>query len=285
MDDEEEFAGIKIKPKKTERDNKNRKKKKKKLKRSSNESPGVIRKGLEKIKYILIIIALIVGAILVIYSPMFNIKSIEVEGNERLSNDKIIEISGLKNDVNMFKYTKVQIVNSLTKNAYIESVEVTRKLPGTIGIKVTERHPTFMLQFADSFVYINNQGYILEISNEKIDTPIIVGFKTDLNNIKPGHRVDIEDLKQLNMVIKIIGICEDNDITGVVTKVDVSNPKNYTLILEGQGKTVYLGDGNELTSRILYLKAILESSEGKEGTIFLDVDLNTQKAYFRPTSN
>lgn len=283
MDEKEEFAGIKVKPKKTGNEKKRRKKKK--SKKSSNESPGFIHRVIGKIKYILIVLALIIGAIIVIYSPMFNIKSIEVEGNERLSKDKIIEISGLKNDVNMFKYTKIQIVNSLTKNAYIESVEVTRKLPGTIGIKVTERHPTYMLQFADSFVYINNQGYILEISNERIDTPIIVGFKTDLNNIKPGNRVDIEDLKQLNMVIKIIGICEDNDITGVVTKVDVSNPKNYTLILEGQGKTVYLGDGNELTSRILYLKAILESSEGKEGIIFLNVDLNTQKAYFRPTSN
>ena len=283
MDEEEEFAGIKVKPKKTGNEKKRRNKKK--SKKSSNESPGFIHRVIGKIKYILIVLALIIGAIIVIYSPMFNIKSIEVEGNERLSKDKIIEISGLKNDVNMFKYTKIQIANSLTKNAYIESVEVTRKLPGTIGIKVTERHPTYMLQFADSFVYINNQGYILEISNERIDTPIIVGFKTDLNNIKPGNRVDIEDLKQLNMVIKIIGICEDNDITGVVTKVDVSNPKNYTLILEGQGKTVYLGDGNELTSRILYLKAILESSEGKEGIIFLNVDLNTQKAYFRPTSN
>ena len=283
MDEEEEFAGIKVKPKKTGNEKKRRKKKK--SKKSSNESPRFIHRVIGKIKYILIVLALIIGAIIVIYSPMFNIKSIEVEGNERLSKDKIIEISGLKNDVNMFKYTKIQIANTLTKNAYIESAEVTRKLPGTIGIKVTERHPTYMLQFADSFVYINNQGYILEISNERIDTPIIVGFKTDLNNIKPGNRVDIEDLKQLNMVIKIIGICEDNDITGVVTKVDVSNPKNYTLILEGQGKTVYLGDGNELTSRILYLKAILESSEGKEGTIFLNVDLNTQKAYFRPTSN
>jgi cell division protein FtsQ len=283
LDEKEEFAGIKVKPKKTGNEKKRRKKKK--SKKSSNESPGFIHRVIGKIKYILIVLALIIGAIIVIYSPMFNIKSIEVEGNERLSKDKIIEISGLKNDVNMFKYTKIQIANSLTKNAYIESVEVTRKLPGTIGIKVTERHPTYMLQFADSFVYINNQGYILEISNERIDTPIIVGFKTDLNNIKPGNRVDIEDLKQLNMVIKIIGICEDNDITGVVTKVDVSNPKNYTLILEGQGKTVYLGDGNELTSRILYLKAILESSEGKEGIIFLNVDLNTQKAYFRPTSN
>ena len=283
MDEEEEFAGIKVKPKKTGNEKKRRKKKK--SKKSSNESPRFIHRVIGKIKYILIVLALIIGAIIVIYSPMFNIKSIEVEGNERLSKDKIIEISGLKNDVNMFKYTKIQIANSLTKNAYIESAEITRKLPGTIGIKVTERHPTYMLQFADSFVYINNQGYILEISNERIDTPIIVGFKTDLNNIKPGNRVDIEDLKQLNMVIKIIGICEDNDITGVVTKVDVSNPKNYTLILEGQGKTVYLGDGNELTSRILYLKAILESSEGKEGTIFLNVDLNTQKAYFRPTSN
>ena len=283
MDEEEEFAGIKVKPKATE--NKNKKKHKKKTRTSSEKSPESKPKIFGKIKVILIVLALIAIAIVIIYSPMFNIKSIEVEGNQRLSNDKIIELSKLSYDTNMFNYTKMQIQNNLMQNAYIGTATVSRKLPNTIKIKVEERIPTFMLQFSDSYVYINNQGYIVDISNDKAEIPVIVGFKTDLNNIKTGNRIDIEDLKQLNMVIKIMGVCEDNEINQFITKVDVSDPKNYTLILEEKGKTVYLGDGNELTSRILYLKAILDSSEGKEGIIFLNVDLNTQKAYFRPTSN
>ena len=283
MDEEEEFAGIKVKPKATE--NKNKKKHKKKTRTSSEKSPESKPKIFGKIKVILIVLALIAIAIVIIYSPMFNIKSIEVEGNQRLSNDKIIELSKLSYDTNMFNYTKMQIQNNLMQNAYIGTATVSRKLPNTIKIKVEERIPTFMLQFSDSYVYINNQGYIVDISNDKAEIPVIVGFKTDLNNIKTGNRIDIEDLKQLNMVIKIMGVCEDNEINQFITKVDVSDPKNYTLIMEEKGKTVYLGDGNELTSRILYLKAILDSSEGKEGIIFLNVDLNTQKAYFRPTSN
>ena len=50
-------------------------------------------------------------------------------------------------------------------------------------------------------------------------------------------------------------------------------------------KTVYLGDCSELNTRILYLKSILETSQGKRGELFLNVDLNSQEAYFRPSSN
>ena len=39
----------------------------------------------------------------------------------------------------------------------------------------------------EQFAYINNQGYILEISSEKIEKPIILGYSTE--NIEPGKRL------------------------------------------------------------------------------------------------
>ena len=140
-----------------------------------------------------------------------------------------------------------------------------------------------MLQFADSYVYINNQGYMLEISNEKLNIPIIVGFTTDLSNIKAGNRINIDDLKKMNMVIKIYETAKTSGIGEFITKIDISNPKNYVLGLDGEGKMVYLGDCTDLNTRIIYLKAILDANKGKSGTIYLNVDLNTEKVYFRPS--
>ncbi len=86
-----------------------------------------------------------------------------------------------------------------------------------------------MLQFADSYVYINNQGYMLEISNEKLELPILVGFTTDLSNIKSGNRINVDDLKKMNTIIKIYDSAKLNELNELITKIDMSNPKNYSL--------------------------------------------------------
>ena len=152
----------------------------------------------------------------------------------------------------------------------------------TVKITVKERVPRYMLQVADSYVYINNQGYMLEVSVNKIDDiPIILGFKTDLSNAKAGDRLDLEDLKQMDQIIKIVETAKINEIGDYITKIDVSNDRNYILTLEEERKTVYLGDCSNLNTRMLYLSGILTQTKGLAGEIFLDMDLNTEDAYFR----
>ena len=230
-------------------------------------------------------ILFVVGVILLLCSPIFDIRNIEVSGNSKNSNEKIISFSGLELHTNIFKFNKGFVKENIKENAYIENVEVTRKLPSTVQIEIEEREAKYMLQFADSYVYINNQGYMLEISNEKLDIPILIGFTTDLSNIKAGNRINVTDLNKMNMVIKIYEAAKSNGLGELITKIDISNEKNYTIILEKEGKTVYLGDCSELNTRILYLKSILETSQGKSGELFLNVDLNSQEAYFRPSGN
>ena len=243
---------------------------------------GKIRK---QAKVVFGIILFIVLTILLLCSPIFDIKNVEVIGNSKISKEKIISFSGIELHTNIFKFNKGLIRENIKGNAYIENVEITRKIPSTVQINVEEREAKYMLQFADSYVYINNQGYMLEISNERLEVPILIGFTTDLSNIKAGNGINVADLNKMNMVIKIYEAAKSNGLGDLVTKIDISNEKNYTIILEKEGKTVYLGDCSELNTRILYLKSILETSQGKSGELFLNVDLNSQEAYFRPSGN
>jgi len=222
--------------------------------------------------------------IILLSSSLFNIKAIEVSGNKKLSNEKIISLSSLELYSHILKFNKSKIVEKIKENAYIEKAKVTRIYPNTVSIEVEEREVRYMLQFADSYVYINNQGYMLEISNEKLPVPVLVGFTTDLSNIKTGNRVNVDDLKKLNTVIKIYDSAKLNELNELITKIDISNSKDYSIELESKGKIVYLGeclDYSDLKTRMLYLKSILEKSEGKSGEIFLDVDLNSEKIRFK----
>lgn len=251
--------------------------------KASNTSKYVKRKN--KTKNLGIIILFIIFIIFILGSSMFNIQKIEVTGNDRISDETVISLSGLELYKNIFTFNKLSVVEKIKENAYIKSVKISRKLPDTVKITVQEKIPRYIIQIADSYAYINNQGYILEISTEKENMPILLGLSTDLSNIKVGERINVEDLKKMDMVIKICEIAKSNDLKDLITKIDISDDKNYTIILEKEGKTVYLGDCSDLNTRMLYLKSVLEASSGKSGEIFLNVDLNSDNVYFRPSSN
>lgn len=265
--------------------NKNQTKNKKTSKKANKKKNGTPKKLRKQAKVLLGFILFFVTVILVLCSPLFDIKNIEVEGNLKLSKERIISVSTLQNHTNIFKFNSRIVKGKIEEIAYIDNAEITRKFPSTVKIVIEERQPKYMLQFADSYVYINNQGYMLEISNEKLELPILIGFTTDLSNIKAGNRINVADLKKMDMVIKIYEAIKSNGLGELVNKIDISNDKNYAIILENEGKIVYLGDCTELNTRILYLKSILETVPGKSGEIFLNVDLNSQEPYFRPSSN
>ena len=274
MEDDEIIIGINPPKKETKKTKNNKKKdtsKSNQNQTSKNKAPSkkkrtntTIKNNSRKktVKVIGIIFLVMLLMIILLSSSLFNIKAIEVSGNKKLSNEKIISLSSLELYSHILKFNKSKIVENIKENAYIEKAKVTRIYPNTVSIEVEEREVRYMLQFADSYVYINNQGYMLEISNEKLPVPVLVGFTTDLSNIKTGNRVDVDDLKKLNTVIKIYDSAELNELSELITKIDISNSKDYSIELESKGKVVYLGecsDYSDLKTRMLYLKSILEN--------------------------
>lgn len=230
------------------------------------------------------LIVILIGAILYfMMSPLFNVTNINVTGNEKITSDMIISLSGITIGENTFKMSKKQVTKNIKQNAYIESVVIHRGLPDQINIEVKERKATFMIGITDSYIYMNNQGYLLEIQKDKIEKPEIIGYSTPSKDLQPGNRLVEEDLERLNTVLNIMEVAAGNELSSLITKIDISEKTNYILYLDTEQKKVYIGDGSDLNTRMLYVKAILENEKGKAGEIFVGGDLNKEKVRFRET--
>lgn len=281
--DNEIVIGLKEKTKNKKRAEKKSAPKKKKYKNKQEEERAKKKKKriLKLVKWLTILGILAGTIIFFLLSPLFNILEIKVVGNQKITSEKIINMSGIIINENAFKIDTKQAIINILQEPYIEKVEIKRVLPSTIEIQVKERQATFMLEFANGYVYINNQGYMLEISEEKLEIPIITGYITPVENIVPGNRLQTDDLKKMKAVLKIMETARSNEIEKMITKIDISNDRNYTLILEGEGKTAYLGDASNINTRIQYLKLVLEKEQGKRGEVFVNQDVNTEGAIFR----
>lgn len=257
---------------------KNTKKINKKIVKKTTRKSRII-KGI--IKWTILLSALIASVIYFMMTPLFNILEVEVVNNEKIPSDTIISLSKIVLGENIYKISSKRVKQNIKQNPYIENVEVNRRLPNKIVLTVKERKVTYMLEYANSYAYINNQGYILEISEERIETPIIIGYNTPQEQIKEGNRLCSEDLEKLETVLKIMESANSNELDKLITKINIENKQNYTLILENQKKIAYIGDASNLSTRMLYLKAIIEEAKGIEGEIFINANLNKSGVYFR----
>ena len=204
-------------------------------------------------------------------------------GNDKISQEEIIYLSEIKEGENIYKYSKTKLKDKIKSNPYIEDVQVFRILPDTIEIQLKERKASFLLQLEGKYAYINNQGYILEKSTQNIYLPIITGFSTKEENMVEGKQLEEEDLKKLQVVLNIMETANSNQIAELITKIDISDSNNYTLVLETEAKTVYLGNSSNMNMKISYLKGYLQSEKGNTGEIFLNDQYlkNDRAGFFR----
>ena len=101
------------------------------------------------------------------------------------------------------------------------------------------------------------------------------------DEIVPGNRLCENDLEKLNTVLRITASARTNQFDSLITSINIEDSNNYTLYLDTEQKTVYLGDCTNLDTRMLYVKAILDKEKGIAGEIFVDMNLNEKYPFFR----
>lgn len=257
--------------KQQETQQKNKQEQKKKMKK---------QKRMKTILKVVTLLFLLTGAtIFAFVSPIFNVQEIEVLQNNQVSKEEILSLSGLQVGQNLFQFRTSQVKKAIQENAYIDMVKITRKIPNKIQISVVEREKKFSLEFLNGYAYLNNQGYILEISNDQLDLPILQGASTPEEKIVAGERLEKEDLEKLGMVIQIMDACKTCELDNKVTSIDMNNKSEYSIYIEEEKKTIYLGEASNLSNKMLWVQAIMEDNKGKEGEIFVNGDLNNK---FKP---
>ncbi len=250
-----------------------------------NKEEKIKRINIKRIVITIIILLLLIlgGTIYYLTTPVFNINSIKIYGNQKNSVDTYISLSGLViNETNIFGFINSNIEKKVKENPYVEDVIIERKLPNIVEIYITERTIDYQVNYLNSYVYLNNQGYILEINENKKDILIIEGLTSLSDNIKEGQRLTNEDLIKLDTILKVTNYLKYNSVESKLTKVDVNEEENYILEFKKENKIVYLGDSSSITDKMTSVEKILEAEKGKKGKIYANEEvLKKNRVYFK----
>lgn len=284
-------SNVQEKEKKSKKKKTKNKKQKKVEERQENQPQAKVAKKRRKSKkkkinkkilgFFSIIILVSIIVVLSLTAPIFNITKIEINGNQKVSKDTIIALSGIKMGENIFRFNNNMIQN-VKQNTYIEKVEIQRKMPGTVVISVKERKIKYQINLINSYVYLDKNGYLLENSAERKNVPVIVGFSIKEDEMLNEKRLKDNDLEKLANVAKIIEAAKAINIDNLITEVNVEDKNNTILYLESKSKKINVGDTTNLTNKMLYVQKILENEEGKSGSVFVNGDISAGfKPYFR----
>ena len=250
---------------------------KKKTNNKVNKQKEIEQKKRKKRKTILVLILTILVLVCIgtylLKSPGFRIQEVSIKGNEQLAKEKIMKIADIKIGDNIFIKNGEVLKVKLKQNGYIEDVKIKKIYPNRIEIEIKERKKQFQIKTeTENYIYIDEQGYILESNTNKLELPTIIGMDITEKEVENKKRLDEKDLNKMENILQILEEFKKIEIADKVTQIQVED--EYIISLENEGIVINLGDVTNLKNRMYYVSAILKQETGNKGTIFVNGNLN-----------
>ncbi|MDF2892488.1 MAG: putative polypeptide-transport-associated domain protein FtsQ-type [Clostridia bacterium] len=219
-------------------------------------------------KYILFLLLLTFTVAFLMTSSLFNIKTINVTGNNRVSQQEIIRLSGLSYQQNIFRINSKETMKNVFQSPYVEKIKIRRGLPNIINIDIIEREPLVLVPYVGSYLFVDAQGIVVEINSSiaGMNLPVINGLK--FNTFKLGEEIKVENKLQLASAIALINQIKKTGISQEIAEINAENILNLKLITKS-GIKVNLGDDSNINTKIPLAKAILQdlNSKNLKGTV------------------
>lgn len=155
---------------------------------------GINRKKWNVLESLFFILLVLTSAFILLRSPLFEIRRVEVQGNNLLAAKQVREVAGIGAGVNIFKLDMAAVTEKVKAVPLVKEAQVTRVLPSTVRITITERCPVGLLPAATGFITVDKEGVFLQYAGAGVPgVPIITGVSFDVP--VPGEVVRAEGLE------------------------------------------------------------------------------------------
>lgn len=210
-------------------------------------------------------VAVVVLAAAVFFFTFFQVKTVEVIGNDHYTEDE------LKEKILKGSMTSNAILAPLfySKNAaeelpYIESFNVRRSGRNKLIISVKEKSVVGCIPYLDSYVYFDSKGYFVEGSKTR-DTKVAFFDGIQPKKVVMEEKLPIKETV-LNTAVALSTIFAKNDMVPDHIMFDDS----YEISLLYGDITVQLGKDEYLEDKMTRAIAILPQLEGQKGILHME---------------
>lgn len=168
-----------------------------------------------------------VGTVLSL-TVFFHIDTISVSGNEIYSKDEILAQCPIEIGENLFLSDTKNAKEMLEQNLpYIYNAEITRKLPYTIQIKITEATPQYSIKQDKTYILLNDNFKVLENNAEKAQGILI--SKAEISSAQPGSEIVFKDSDIGECLKQLAAVVNDNDFSEITSIYSNSIRDNYVV--------------------------------------------------------
>jgi len=232
------------------------------------------------LKWALIICVLSFSIILFLISPIFNVSEIIITGNIIVAESEVRERMEISYTTNILFYNQAAARRRIIENHYIAEVIFTRSFPNRLYVQVWERRTAaYIQQSPGTFLYIDDQGRVLEIRSTTSQTlPIVEGL--NFTHFALGEILDVPDSTAFNIVTQYSQLIYRHGLANRVTHINVSDTEN-TRILFGYVE-FNVGGVSDSETKVRIIKGILEEMPEPElARGFVDLrDINSERGEF-----
>lgn len=161
--------------------------------------------GSGAVKRFLLIVAVVVLVAVILYSALFQVRTITVTGNTTISAEEIIRLSGLKTGQSSMTIDDEAVMRRIESNRYLRCTLVDVQWDSVI-IHVKERVPAVWINHNGMVVLLDNRGFVLEESLNAYtsydDLIRVIGL--DVRRCALGQTISLNSSTQLETCTQIL---------------------------------------------------------------------------------
>lgn len=229
--------------------------------------------------FVLFLLLAVIVLSIALFTPIFSINKIEVKGNSTLVAEEIIQTGRIFTGDNLWLMRKGRAEELIMEIPYVDSVKISRVLPGTVIITVKEATPYAYIETeSKTYLVINRDGKILE-QVKKAPAKLKQVIVSKLSSDKPGDKFAGSGTltgKSYRMLL------EQLKKEGYEDRVSVIEINGDDITFKYNNLTVKLGDTQLLEYKFAFLKTFIdERGTDVEGSF--DISAPNVGGYYKET--
>ena len=214
------------------------------------------------------------------HADLLRIDRITVEGNERLTSGEVAGLVEVLRGENLLVADLEAGRAGLLASGWIREAALRRVLPSAVHVTVEEREPVWWSRFGSSLYLMDVTGQVIDEFGPRfsdLDLPIIDGLPA-----RRGDGGSAADTRRAALAARLMAEMDaDRELAARVSQVDVANPHDAVVLLNGDPVRVHLGAERFVARLRTYLEIVPALRQAVPDIDYVDVRFG-EKVYVGP---
>jgi len=231
------------------------------------------KRSVNKFRVALLFFILLLSVYLFLHSSIFNVSQIEVIGNNKVSKEEVIALSGLSPGINIFGFNETACSQAIEVHPMIKNAEIERKLIKTIAIKINERQIWALIPYSDLFLCIDDTGICFDkLNHTTVDNIPIITMDKIPEFVNLGQAVNTQATEMVKQVWKALPADEQK----IISEFHYSNQDNTLKIYTIKGTEIRFGNLDRLEEKVKTFAQVIQienemEQNGSDALEYVDI--------------